>query len=494
MTAGGGTPERFPDPDPDASAPGSAARPDDDLVSLSATDLVEAYRSGTLSPVEVTAAVLTRIDALQPVLNCFYRLDAPGARAAARASEARWRAGEPAGPIDGVPFTVKENIAVAGLPRPSGSAAFADAPPEPCDGPATARSREAGGVLLGTTVMPDLGMLSSGVSSLHGLTRSPWNPAWSVGGSSAGAGAAAAARLGPLHVGSDIGGSLRLPAAWGALVTLKASHGRVPVDPPYMGRVAGPIARTTDDVALYLSVLARPDARDYTALGPGYPVDWTDLGYPAGGPAGLRVGFHLTAGAGTATDPEVAGAVRAAAGLFAGAGADVEEIDPFCTPRMLADLDLFLRARSWADVAALGPERRDAVHPFVRDWVRAAAELSGAAVIAALAGIGVLRRATVAATARFDLVLSPVAPMATFPAHWPMPSNDPATSLDHCAYTAPYNFSEQPASSVNAGFTSDGRAIGLQIAGRRFDDLGVLRATRWFEGTRPNSATPVWPD
>lgn len=470
---------------------------DDELVSLTATELVAAFRRGTISPVEVTGAVLERIDARQPALNCFYRLDAPGARAAARASEARWRAGTPCGPIDGVPVTMKENVAVAGLPRPAGTAAFADAPPEVRDGPATARSREAGGVLLGTTVMPDLGMLSSGVSSLHGITRSPWNPEWSVGGSSSGAGAAAAARLGPLHVGSDIGGSLRLPAGWLGLVTLKPSFGRVPVDPPYVGRVVGPLARTADDVALFLSVLTRPDARDYSALDPSRGLDWSDVRYPVGGsgggPGGLRVAFHVAAGAGTATGGVVAAVVRAAAALFASAGAHVEEIDPFVTPELLAGADLFLRARSWADLAALDPERRAAVLPFVREWALPGSRADGADVIAAFGVIQELRRVTVAATAGYDLMLSPVAPMATYPAHWPMPSNDPATSLDHCAYTLPYNFSEQPASSINAGFTPDGRPIGLQIAGRRFDDLGVLRATRWFEDARPREAAPVWP-
>ncbi len=466
-----------------------------ELVSLTATELVAAYRARALSPVEVADAVLARAEALQPVLNCFYRLDPDGARAAARASEERWRSGAPAGPIDGVPFTMKENVAVAGQPRPAGSAAYADAAPEPADGPATARSRESGGVLLGTTVMPDLGMLSSGVSSLHGVTRSPWDHAWSVGGSSAGAGAAAAARLGPLHVGSDIGGSLRLPASWLGLVTLKPSFGRVPVDPPYMGRCVGPLTRTVDDAALYLRVLARPDARDFTSLGAENTLDWVldEAGGGAGGVAGLRVGVHVDAGAGLATDPEVAATVRAAAALFAAAGARVEEIDPFLTPELMAQLDRFLRARSWADVAALPYERRSAVLPFIQDWALGGADLSGVEVLAAYQGIQTMRRVTVAATGAYDLVLSPVSPVATFPAEWPMPSNDPATSLHHCAYTAPYNFSEQPASSVNAGFTADGRPIGLQLAGRRWDDLGVLRATRWFERARPASAAPLWP-
>ncbi|SEN21798.1 amidase [Cryobacterium sp. TMT1-3] len=459
---------------------------------LPATELVRRYRSGDLSPVEVTAAVLDKAERLQPELNCFWGLDRVGALAAAAASERRWAAGMPRGPIDGVPTSIKENVAVRGFSQPSGTAAKFDAPVATVDGPSAARVREAGGVIFGVTVMPDYGMLSSGVSSLHGVTRSPWNPAWTVGGSSAGAGAAAAAGIGPLHLGSDIGGSLRLPATWLGLVTLKPSFGRVAVDPPYMGRVAGPLTRTVDDAALFLGVLTRPDPRDYTALGDQH-LDWTDVHCGESGVTGLKVGFHLAGGAGLSTDPEVAASVLQAVELFAAAGAIVEQIAPPMTAKYLADLDLFLRVRSLADYEVLKPARQALVLDFIRDWVLGGAGVSGTEVVRCYQSIQDLRAATVAATAPYDVVLSPVSPVAAFPAEWPMPTNDAATSLDHIAFTAPYNFSEQPASSVNCGFTADGRPIGLHIAGRRFEDLAVLRATHWYEQARPAAAEPVWP-
>ncbi|WP_167584089.1 amidase [Kineococcus rubinsiae] len=467
-----------------------------DLADLGADDLVRGYGAGAFTPTDVVERVVERIAEQQPRLNCFSDVLADSARAEAAASTARWAAGtprpSPAGTVDGVPATVKENVAVAGVPRRGGCAAYADAPAETADGPATARMREAGAVLVGVTVMPDLGMLSSGVSSLHGTTRSPWDLRWSVGGSSSGAAAAAAAGLGVLHVGSDIGGSLRLPASWTATATLKPTAGRVPVDPPYPGRVAGPLARSVRDVVRHLGVLAQPDARDVTRL-----VDpWAGPVPAPTGPralAGLRVGLHTDAGAGTPTDPEVAAVVRAAADTFAAAGAEVVELAPFLTPDLLAALDRFLRVRSWTDLVALPEHRRALVLPFVREWAQGGADVGGTEVIRCFAEVQRLRTVAVHATAPFDVVLSPAAPVATFPAEWPMPSRDPATALHHCGFTAPYNSSEQPAAALNAGWTADGRPVGLQIAGARSADAAVLRAALWFEDARGSGATPRWP-
>ncbi|HET9631218.1 MAG TPA: amidase, partial [Terrabacter sp.] len=348
-----------------------------------------------------------------------------------------------------------------------------------------------GGVILGSTVMPDWGMLSSGVSSLHGITRSPWDSALTTGGSSSGAGAAAAGGYGPLHVGTDIGGSIRLPGTWLGLTTLKPSAGRVPLDAPYLGRAAGPLTRTARDAALLLSVISRPDPRDWTSLPPEdlgtvLPPEPLDV-------RGLRVGLHLDAGCGLPLEPEVRRAVEAAAAVFAGAGAEVEPLAPFMTPRMLHDLDEFWRVRSLADFDALAPEARERVLPFIQRWVLAVRHVDGTTALRDYASIMALQQATVAATEPFDLVLSPVAPVTAFPAEWPMPWGEDDEGMAHIGYTAPYNMSGQPAASVNCGFTTDGRTIGLQVAGRRFDDVGVLRAVDWYEHHRPASATPVWP-
>ncbi len=458
--------------------------------SRTATELVAEYALGSLSPVEVLDDVASLIGHREPELNAFWRLDLDGARTAAEESAERWRAGRPQGPIDGVPVTVKENLARAGVPMPAGNAGVTPTVPSR-SAPVVERIEESGGVILGSTVMPDWGMLSSGVSSLHGTTRSPWDPTLTTGGSSAGAGAAAAGGYGPLHVGTDIGGSIRLPGTWLGLTTLKPSAGRVPLDNPYLGRCAGPMARTAADAALLLSVISRPDARDWTSLAP----EELDLALDAGSldVSGLRVGLQLDAGCGLPVDPEVSAAVERAAGIFAAAGATVEPLAPFMTGRMLTDLDQFWRVRSLVDFEALDADAQGRVLPFIQRWVTSVRDVDGRTVLGDYASIMALQQATVAATAPFDVVLSPVAPVAAFPAEWPMPWGEADLGMAHIGFTAPANMSGQPAASVNCGFTTDGRTIGLQISGRRFDDAGVLRVVDWYEHHRGAEATPVWP-
>ncbi|MDV3295971.1 MAG: amidase [Brachybacterium paraconglomeratum] len=455
---------------------------------LTATELVAAYEKGSLSPVEVMRDVADVITAREAELNAFWVLDLDAAMSAAEASESRWAAGAACGPLDGVPVTVKENLARVGVAMVAGTAGSDPVMPER-SAPVVERIEEAGGIILGSTVMPDWGMLSSGVSSRHGVTRSPWDPALTTGGSSSGAGAAAAAGYGPLHVGTDIGGSIRLPGTWLGLTTLKPSHGRVPLDSPYLGRAAGPLTRSAADAGLLLSVISRPDPRDWTSLPP-EDLDLEDL---SGEVRGLRIGLHLDAGCGLALDPEVRAAVEGAAALFEAAGAVVEPIEPFMTEAMLKDLDQFWRVRSLVDFDELAPDSRDRVLPFIQRWVLAARGVSGVQVLRDYRSIEALQRATTSATAPYDLVLSPVAPVAAFPAEWPMPFGDVDEGMAHIGFTVPYNMSGQPAATTNCGFTADGRTIGLQVAGRRFDDVGVLRAVDWYERHRGSAATPVWP-
>ncbi|WP_432479730.1 amidase [Nocardioides sp. GXQ0305] len=456
---------------------------------LPAVELVRAYAARELSPVEVLAAVESVIEAREPVLNAFWHRDPAAAREAAVASEARWAAGAPVGALDGVPVTLKENLARRGVPMPAGSAGVEPVVPAH-DAPVTARVVEAGGVVLGSTVMPDWGMLSSGVSSRHGTTRSPWNPAWTTGGSSSGAGAAAAGGYGPLHVGTDIGGSIRLPGSWLGLVALKPSAGRVPLDTPYLGRVAGPMTRTVTDAALLMREISRPDPRDWTALPP-TELDWLGLDRDV---AGLRVALHLDAGCGAAVDPAVADAVRRAATCLEQAGAVVEELGPFVEQELLDALDRFWRVRSWADYSRLPADAQHRVLPYIAEWARGGADVSGRDVLDAYHQVAVMQARTVAATLPYDLVLSPVSPAPAFAAEQPMPVPDPGVTMSHIGFTAPYNMSGQPAVSINAGFTGDGRPLGVQLAGRRFDDLGVLRAAAWYERHRPADAVPDWPD
>ena len=457
------------------------------LHDLSATELVALYRKRELSPVEATLAVLGRIAVWEPRLCATYALDPEGSLAAARASEARWSKGEPLGVIDGVPSMLKENIATRGTPVPVGSAASL-LEPAASDGPPAARMREAGAVILGKTTMPDYGMLSSGLSSFHALARNPWDLSKGPGGSSAGAGAGVAAGYGPLHVGTDIGGSLRLPAGWCGIFTLKPSLGRIPIDPPYAGRVAGPMTRTVADAALLMGVLAQPDDRDTMSL-PAQAIEWSHLERDV---RGLKIGLLLDAGAGLPVDPEIAAAVQAAADRFAAAGAEVEPIAPFFSRAMLDGMDGFWRMRFWLDFSRLPPERRAKVLPFIIEWIEGGASLTGEQVFVGYSQMGAMRDAAVAAHRRFDFVLSPTAPIAAFAAELASPTDDPARPHEHICFTVAYNMSEQPAASINCGYTRAGLPIGLQIAGKRHDDLGVLQMAAAWEAMRP--ASRPWPE
>jgi aspartyl-tRNA(Asn)/glutamyl-tRNA(Gln) amidotransferase subunit A len=461
------------------------------IARLSAAELVERYANRSLSPLEVLDAALAVIDDAEPELNALSVRTEDSARREAEASDQRWRQGAPLGPIDGVPATVKENLARAGIPMSVGNAGVEPVVPD-SHSPVVDRLTEAGAVILGSTVMPDWGMLSSGVSSRHGITRSPWNPAWTTGGSSSGAGAAAAAGYAPLNVGSDIGGSIRLPGTWLGLTTLKPSAGRVPLATPYLGRVAGPLTRTVADAASLMSVIARWDARDWTALPP-TELSWLSVAADPLEVHGLRIGLQLDAGCGMPVDPRVSAAVAAAATTFEEAGAVVEPVPPFLTDDLLHELDMFWRVRSWNDFQALAPEAQNRVLPFIRRWVEAASVATGSQVFTYYHAILEIQRLTVAVTEGYDIVLSPVAPVVAFPAEWPMPFGDTDEGMAHIAFTAPYNMSGQPSASVNCGFTQDGRPIGLQVSGRRFDDVGVLRAAGWYEVMRPAEAIPRWP-
>lgn len=458
------------------------------LAQLSAVELLAAYAARTLSPVEVTRAVLANIAAWEPRLCATYALDAAAALAQAEASQARWLANAPLGALDGVPAMIKENIATRGTPVPLGTAAT-ELVPAAADAPPAARLREAGAVILGKTTMPDYGMLSSGLSSFHPLARNPWDLRRNPGGSSAGAAAGAAAGYGPLHVGTDIGGSVRLPAGWCGIFTLKPSLGRIPIQPPYAGRVAGPMTRTVADAALMMGVLSRPDPgmRDTMSL-PWQDIAWAQLERPL---RGLKLGLLMDAGWGLPVEPEVRAAVEAAARAFEGAGAIVEPVAPFMTREMIDGMDRFWRCRAWMDIAALPEARRAKVLPFIVDWARGGADLGGAQVFHGYSQMGAMREAAVAACRPFDALLSPTAPIPAFAAELPCPTNDPARPFEHIAFTLPYNMSEQPAASINCGYTSDGLPIGLQIIGARHDDLGVLQLARAWEQMRP--AQRAWP-
>jgi len=456
------------------------------LHDLSAVDLIAGYRAKQFSPSEVLEEVIAHVAVWEPHIKALYLYDPDAARAVAKASTDRWNTGEPVGTLDGVPVTIKDNIATKDQPVPLGAASV-KLVPSPKDAPPAARLREAGAIIFSKTTMPDYGMLSSGLSSFHPLTRNPWDLSKNPGGSSSGAGAAGAAGYGPLHLGTDIGGSVRLPACWNGLVALKPSLGRVPVDPFYVGRVAGPMTRIVDDAALMMSVLSRPDRRDGMSL-PAVEINWKAL---EKSPRKLRIGLMLDPGTGQKLEKEVREVAVKAAKAFESAGAVITEVDGILTREMLDGLDNFWRARSWDDLSKLSPEERARTLPYIYNWAEAGAKLSGVDVIRGFNATMAIRTAAAKLFCDLDYVVSPVSPVVNFAAEFASPLNDPEKPFEHIAYTVPWNMSENPAVSINGGYDDKGFPIGVQIVGRRFDDLGVLGMAKAFEGLR--GAQKPWP-
>ncbi|VFS88284.1 amidase [Pseudomonas aeruginosa] len=342
------------------------------LHDLPGTRLLALFARRELSPSEYYEHLLAHIQRWEPHLNALYRFDPQRIREQAAAATERWRKGQPKGPLDGLPVTIKELIATAGEPIPLGSAATA-LQPAPCDAPPAARLREAGAIVLAKTTVPDFGMLSSGLSSFHGVTRNPWNLANNTGGSSSGAAAAAAAGYGPLHLGTDIGGSVRLPAGWCGLVGFKPSLGRIPIDPYYTGRCAGPMTRCMDDCLLLMRYLAQPDARDATSLPPEV-LDWSAEPLSV---RGLRIGLQLDPGCGLQPDAEIRAAIEAAARLFEEHGAQLRIVEPLMDRSLLDGLNDFWRARLWSELLLLDETRRARVLPYVHAWAEGGARVSG---------------------------------------------------------------------------------------------------------------------
>src|ERR1700682_5488122 len=371
------------------------------LHDLSAVDLIAGFRSTQFSPSEVLEDVLAHIAVWEPHIKALYAFDPEGARASAMASTERWHKGDPTGPVDGVPATIKENIATKGVPVPLG-AATTKLVPAAMDAPPAARLREAGAVIFSKTTMPDYGMLSSGLSSLLPLTRNPWDLSKNPGGSSSGAAAAGAAGYGPLHLGTDIGGSVRLPACWCGLVALKPSLGRIPIDPPYVGRVAGPMTRIVDDAALMMSVLSRPDRRDGMSLPPN-DINWKALDKPL---RKLRIGLMLDLGVGQALEKEVRDVAVKAAKAFESAGAVITEVDGVLTREMLDGLDNFWRARMWDDLSKLTPAERGKALPYILKWAESGAKLSGVDVVRGFNATMAIRAAAAKLFCDLDYVIS----------------------------------------------------------------------------------------
>lgn len=453
----------------------------DELGYLTADELSRHYRDGSLTPVEVVAAVLERIDAVNPQVNALYFVDAQGALAAARGSAERWRRGEPKSPLDGIPVTLKDSLPAIGMPAYHGTLATDPAQAvSQVDAPVTARLKEAGAILIGKTTMPDYGMIASGISSRYGVTRNPWNLSRNSGGSSSGAGAALAAGCGPLAIGTDIGGSVRIPAAFCGVFALKPSYGRVPCHYPAPWLITGPMTRSVRDAASLMNVITRPDRRDFSAL-PYDPRDYCD-GIEAG-VAGLRIGVLEDIGFGLPVDPEIRDTLHRAAAVFAGLGAVIEPIPPIFAEDPEPDFDRCVHTGSYLLFAGLASAQQERVMPVIAEWCRRRATDDVLALMRSQLAISAIRRRVLAPFERRDFLLSPTMAVLPYAAEAPWPPDGTA----HNPFCFPFNMSEQPAASLNGGFSRAGLPIGLQIIGPRFDDVGVLRVARAFE-----QATEYW--
>jgi aspartyl-tRNA(Asn)/glutamyl-tRNA(Gln) amidotransferase subunit A len=456
-----------------------------DIKTLTAAELLRLYRKRELSPVEVTRDQLDRIEAFQPTINAFVIVDRDGALAAAKASEARWRKGEPVGPVDGLGATVKDNIWLKGFPSRRGSLT-SDPAPVKADAPAVARLREAGAVILGKTTLPEFGWIGACHSPLTGITRNPWKLDRTTGGSSGGAAAAALLNLGHLHIGTDGAGSIRIPAAFTGVFGIKASYGRVaayPASPFSILAHVGPLTRTVEDAALMLNVIGGPDERDMTAWNtptPDYRVGLND------GIRGLRVAWSPKLGYFKKLHPDVEAATKKAAQSFADMGAIVEEAEPgFADPyEMIMTL--------WGAVSAMivnaAPESdRKKMDPGFLAMADLGKDYSLADYLDAYTARQDLAIAMARFHEKYDLLLTPQMATPAIEAGRVTPSDGSYGDnwLNWSPYTYPFNLTQQPAASVPCGYSSDGLPIGLQIVGPARQDHLVLRAARAFESAHP---------
>jgi aspartyl-tRNA(Asn)/glutamyl-tRNA(Gln) amidotransferase subunit A len=462
--------------------------PATDPALMPAEDLLALYARRALSPVEVLRAVTERITRLNPALNAFAVMN-PAAQVEAEASEARWAASRPAGALDGVPVTVKDLVDMAGLPTRRGSR-LTEPGPAAEDAPAVIRLRQAGAVIIGKTTTTEFGWKSPGDCPLHGITRNPWNPHHTTGGSSSGAGAAAAAGFGPLHVGTDAGGSVRIPAAWCGVVGLKPSFGRVPQWP--LGAFAavavqGPLTRTVRDAALALNTLARFDLRDPYAL-PDDPRDWRDG--IEDGIAGLRVAVLRQPGFEAPVDWEGIAAVEQAAQFLTEAGAEVEEADPGLPDTRALFTSLWGAALARL-VAGFPETRRHMLDPGLVEVATAHAGLPAEALLDCEAARLAAAHAMARFHQRYDLVLCPTVPQPPPLADAPTANPVEALASQWAPWTFTFNLTRQPAISVPMGFTANGLPRAVQLAAALYRDDLVLRAARTLELAQPFAVAEI---
>jgi aspartyl-tRNA(Asn)/glutamyl-tRNA(Gln) amidotransferase subunit A len=456
-----------------------------DILSLGLPALVDGYRTGKISPRDAIAAILDAAERIGPGLNTFALIDRKAALADARRSETRWRKGAPKGPLDGVPFTVKDNIMWAGHPMRRGSPTTS-AEPVTENAPAVDRLVGAGAIPWAKTTLSEYGWKGIGDSPLHGILRNPWDTRTTTGGSSGGAAAAAALGLGPLHLGTDGAGSIRIPASFCGVFGIKPTYGRVPAYPPSPFAIVshvGPITRSVTDAAIMLGVIAGPDPRDMSSpLTP--PQD-----YLAGlevGIKGIRVAWSGRLGHVERIDPEVEALAEQAARAFEEFGATVEEADPDLrtAPSILETL---WTVGAYSVLRGIPTESWAGIDPGLVAAAERGRTVHGADFVAAANARGPLYLAMERFHERYDLLLTPTLATTAVEGGRDAPADGRFGSdwLGWNPYTYPFNLTGQPAASVPCGLTEAGLPVGLQIVGPVGRDGLVLRAARAFEAARP---------
>jgi aspartyl-tRNA(Asn)/glutamyl-tRNA(Gln) amidotransferase subunit A len=454
------------------------------LEGFTGSDLARMYRRRTVSPVEVTRAVLARIDKLNARYNAFCLVDHERALHAAAQSEARWAKDQPLSVIDGLPTTIKDVLLTKGWPTLRGSRTTDPSQPWTEDAPAVARLREHGAVLLGKTTTPEFGWKGVCDSPLTGITRNPWNPSLTPGGSSGGAAVAAALRLGCLHLGTDGGGSIRIPAGFTGIFGIKPTFGLVPAYPlsPF-GTIAhvGPMTISVEDAARMLTIISRPDDRDWYALPP-VPRDFS-VGIDAG-VSGLRIALSTTLGY-VPVDAEVVALVERAATKLADAGAIVELRDPgFSDPFETFTVHWYTGAASLR--RSIPESRRQLLEPGFAAIADAGEAIPLMQYIGASDQRAALGHKMCTFCREFDLLLTPTLPIPAFEVGRLSPAAaDQSNWMNWTPFTFPFNLSQQPAASIPCGFTRAGLPVGLQVVAAKYRDDLVLRVARAYESLHP---------
>lgn len=459
-----------------------------DFVRMTALELLQGYKDKSFSPLEVTQALLRQIERCNPTVNAYCLVDQETTLAFARESEQRYSRSESRGALDGVPVAIKDVFLTPMWPTLKGSKTIDPDSTLGKEAPCIAALNRNGYVPLGKTTTPEMGWKGVTDNPIDGVTCNPWNTDKTAGGSSGGSAAAVPLGMGPLALGTDAGGSIRIPASFCGLVGLKPSFGEVPHWPasPF-GTLAhaGPMTWTVADCALLMNVMSEADHRDINAI-PRRNIDY--LAAIAGEPGellkGLRIAYSATLGY-VQVEREVEESVRAAAHLLQSLGAEVTEVAPGFDDPLAAFGHLFYGGAANA-LRDLGKRQRTLMDPQLVAVAEKASQLSMLNYLAAVNERSALCERMANFHCKYDLLLTPTLPITAFKAGREVPVDWPSTRWPSWTpFTYPFNMTGQPALSVPCGFSSDGLPIGLQLVGKRFDDATVLRAGQAYQLAAP---------